>query len=705
MIDKFNMGMINSTRFIPIDQEELTALELMGKNMAKTNEVVEEVNKQRVDLDGKMGVTQYELDIEKRKLYPNADFRGSWFGITSPTLADPGIANVVDRIVTNQPVNVLDYCKNELDNGLDCGAQFKVAIDQAVTLGINSLYIPKSTKPYMIETTIKIPSNFTVKSDGAILKAVMKTGDDLFSYPSTIFYSDSTENIVIDGVTFHGNQGVGSFGESETSFSNMVLFENVTGLTFTNCQILNGGSSWTIDKTRFTAFGCVLFKSCTNVVFSNNTYKFSRIEGVMFERCQKVVIDNFVAENTKVWTQLHCWYCDDVTIKNCTFNDGNVSPGSTMNVHSSNMVITNNVIVGGKGIDISNEAPESFVCRNVTITNNHVETEHYGIYLPHTTNLDIKNIMIKDNYFKSVLHGVQLSRAYNVDITGNQITVGTGAYGVNIGNGENCNVLNNQVNSPSTGIHFGTALNCNIKSNIVRASLNGVQLNINGNYVIISENQFIGTERGFQCMVNTSGTTPIYFHNITFKNNYVEAKPLTNVLSYNGGSSGVHFHVRSTAPTNGQITNILIDSNVMKGCEGSYIFITLDAALNLIRNFDITNNTFESTANGCDRAVSLVGAQNVKFMGNNTFDTLKPITFAKGIGSLIIVNNQLNFVKTNMTVNGYAIQENTGRAVIQGNICSKTNYTHFTDNDKTNTFTEKVLTGNLPGTYGGGLNG
>ena len=75
MIDKMN-AYLSPNRFIPNDYEELTALELIGKQNAKIDEVVEGTNKNESNIENK-------LDI-------NGDFLGSWHGITHPVFIEGG---------------------------------------------------------------------------------------------------------------------------------------------------------------------------------------------------------------------------------------------------------------------------------------------------------------------------------------------------------------------------------------------------------------------------------------------------------------------------------------------------------------------------------------------------------------------------------------------------------------------------------------
>ena len=97
-IDKLN-GVLTPNRFIPIETEELTALEQMSRLTKKVNEVVEATNHATDGVKGKLAIVDYVEDMkENRKLDEVGDFTGSWFGISSPSYSEPGQAGVVESL-------------------------------------------------------------------------------------------------------------------------------------------------------------------------------------------------------------------------------------------------------------------------------------------------------------------------------------------------------------------------------------------------------------------------------------------------------------------------------------------------------------------------------------------------------------------------------------------------------------------------------
>lgn len=90
-VDKIN-GVLTPNRFIPIDTEELTGLEYIGKLTNKTNEMVSHINVIDKKIPTKLNVSDYQNDmLINRKINENGDFTGSWFGVSSPHDLNPSL--------------------------------------------------------------------------------------------------------------------------------------------------------------------------------------------------------------------------------------------------------------------------------------------------------------------------------------------------------------------------------------------------------------------------------------------------------------------------------------------------------------------------------------------------------------------------------------------------------------------------------------
>ena len=95
-MDKIN-AVLTPNRFIPIDSEELTALELIGKVVNKTNEVVDKTITQDEEIKKRLKIETFKDEMVKRKLDDNGDFTGSWFGIKSPSFANETQGAMIEK--------------------------------------------------------------------------------------------------------------------------------------------------------------------------------------------------------------------------------------------------------------------------------------------------------------------------------------------------------------------------------------------------------------------------------------------------------------------------------------------------------------------------------------------------------------------------------------------------------------------------------
>lgn len=128
---------INHNRFIPIDQEELTALELIGKTVEKTNEVVEKSNnhEDRITENENKKVSFDDMENKYKMTYENGtDYRGKWFGLDEPTLSDEGMRGQVEK-------NRDDILKHteQLDNIVQQNSNFEYEVKDIKLVGQGAL--------------------------------------------------------------------------------------------------------------------------------------------------------------------------------------------------------------------------------------------------------------------------------------------------------------------------------------------------------------------------------------------------------------------------------------------------------------------------------------------------------------------------------------------------------------------------------------
>lgn len=161
---------INCNRFIPIDSEELTALELIGKTVSKTNELVQKSNEletlanenknKKVSYDELHN--KYQLTAEKGQ----ANFNGSWQGLNKPTLSDEGMRATVEKInevdIPNINEQLADIVKKAQISVTDFGCVGDGIIDDYLNITTTIQYCLENKKD------ILFPSGYTFKSTETI---------------------------------------------------------------------------------------------------------------------------------------------------------------------------------------------------------------------------------------------------------------------------------------------------------------------------------------------------------------------------------------------------------------------------------------------------------------------------------------------------------------------------------------------------------
>ena len=101
MIKNIHEG-LTGNRFIAVDDEEFTVLEMIYRILSKCDELIKGHN-----ILEELGELLRNEKVSKEdmkkiyKLFPNGDFIGSWHGIEKPVFSEPGIAGVVDKLETD----------------------------------------------------------------------------------------------------------------------------------------------------------------------------------------------------------------------------------------------------------------------------------------------------------------------------------------------------------------------------------------------------------------------------------------------------------------------------------------------------------------------------------------------------------------------------------------------------------------------------
>ena len=211
MIDKMKT-FLSPNRFIPNDYEELTALELIGKQNAKIDEVVEGTNKNESNIKNK-------LDI-------NGDFLGSWHGITHPVFIEGG----QEAVILKNSGDIENILKSNLNifmfKGDSPSQQLLNAIKFASSNGYKEVFIPSGE--YMMTETIELEQAF---------KHVSLRGENT---KTTIL---NFENVSGVGIKVKGGSG----DLSHACISNLTIRGNVNS---TGVQ-LSDTNGFYVDNCRF----------------------------------------------------------------------------------------------------------------------------------------------------------------------------------------------------------------------------------------------------------------------------------------------------------------------------------------------------------------------------------------------------------------------------------------------------------------------
>lgn len=264
---------LNHNRFIPINTEELTALELIGKTVEKTNEVVTNHNNLNYE------VKENEKDIEDKvsnlnnkkvshddmlKVYKNnkGDHLGSWQGVERPEMSEPGIQGAVIRNTDN--IESVIKSKIYLSN-------FKGSIQDAIKKCRETRSTLIISEDIVITSTLLVDNNdgMGIKIEGTENKPSI-TIDSELDIPCIKFFGGSGsfanfgfKNVILKSKQLFKNKGIEINGACYGDFENIKCNKMNIGI-----HLVNGGSSGTFTELN-------KFK---NIDVSNN------IEGVRMEK-------------------------------------------------------------------------------------------------------------------------------------------------------------------------------------------------------------------------------------------------------------------------------------------------------------------------------------------------------------------------------------------------------------------------------------
>lgn len=415
MIDKMKTY-LSPNRFIPNDYEELTALELIGKQNNKIDEVVEGCNK-----------------LELTKVSQGSDFKGSWYGISKPQYAEPGIASVVDKLVNHQG----DFVNVEQFNCVGDGVTDNTLAFNELLKTHKKLFIPKGqfilgevdlngchlTGGGTLLKKKESPYCLGLGSDNIISDIFFSSFNESGQPNSSIKLLEGAKNNTITNNVFTGEIYSAICGSGDTLQGGELYEESVDGVIITN--------------NTFIGYNRPIYLHCVkNVIISNNTIRDCEFDAIRLRENDgfvKILGNNFINIGNPNWVDsTQTRDCIDTywsgynliiannTIENCAFIgfdikgsnkkgdnfssrvivEGNIISGCRyegirLNGEESNGKFISNVIINGNIITECNLNNKSgggsigqsaialkFLCKYITITNNHIVSNYgRGIYV------------------------------------------------------------------------------------------------------------------------------------------------------------------------------------------------------------------------------------------------------------------------------------------------------------------------------------
>lgn len=238
-MDKIN-HCINHNRFIPIDKDELSALELIGKIVNKTNDVVVNLN-DKTDLTG--------------------DHKGSWQGVEDVAKADPGISGSVIKNRTD--ITILDNQLKDLYNikrfpRLSGETDDTNRINRCL-LENNAVFLSYQVSPYIIVGEgIKVKTNQLIIGCGNNLTKLLYKGTknciSFIGIKNDWNWDNACKNLVIKDINIEG----------ENKSGNGIYLDKVYRSSLINVKTnkLNVGvyiaSGWTNNYERLESTYCTI---------------------------------------------------------------------------------------------------------------------------------------------------------------------------------------------------------------------------------------------------------------------------------------------------------------------------------------------------------------------------------------------------------------------------------------------------------------
>lgn len=431
------------------------------------------------------------------------------------------ISNIRDSVV---PVTVSIGWFGALGNGTtDDSAAIQAAIDSLPSTG-GIVIIPPTDNSYLINASIIIPSNVTIKGYGSKSVIKVKSAAALSSYQfganattQTVKYAfinenrtgTADENIIFENFYIDCNGDNQSVTESFAG----IFLHNASRIKLLNMRIYDAVYGGTIASGY--RFWCMCTYSVDDVLIQGGDYMRAGYECIgIRDKSHKVRINGvrIYQGGAHAIQQVGYNYFstdDDTTvslsINGCFIEGTSVGNGITTDF-GRNVTISGNTIVATKyAVKILNDS------QNVTVSGNRIKG---SLYLKHNDTgsggLTCKNVVIEGNNISdetcdAALMGIDVAGCTDLIISNNIIkAVYAGNRGVNVVDqvltrSENIVISGNKIQCDTTGIKLDNAdalYGCRyitMTNNIVSAGNFGIVMANQSDYCIVIGNILIGT--------------------------------------------------------------------------------------------------------------------------------------------------------------------------------------------------------------------
>ncbi|CAL9961220.1 tail protein [Vibrio phage D69] len=506
-----------------------------------------------------------------------------------------------NRMIDGAAVNVRDF--GAVGDGVtDDTAAWQLAV------GSGTVVLGNPGDVYLISSQIDITSETHIDLRHSELSSLWV--DNASGRHSTLLFNVvGVRGFTLENGKLEGNRARTGFQEavSEEFTSPLVRLDTSERVVIRNILIDGYGSDvvsggWDVTSQ----YGWAVIKAylTNDLTYDNVEITDSISEGIYNTQCDNLTAVNLdIHDNSSSFiTPFHAWYCENVVITDSkiTLSDTELS-GSTLNVYSRHVRISNNYIRGGNSLDIGNEAGDMWTAFNVLIENNVLyECKIKGDLGENTKINDLK-------------------------ISNNNIRAGSRGQGIYLGG------LINRSEISSNTIQTAGATDCIAVRLSAATDNSGLQPHVTSDVCNIYGNTLIGegasaysTGINFSRQVRASNVNiydnivkycacPVYLGSLAKKATYTDFRIYSNTLivppgtpySSGSGSGMCVFLVGDSSDT--LLESILVDgldiSNNYMETESTCVYISLSGipvgkSITRLNNFYITDNTFHLTADG-----------------------------------------------------------------------------------------------------------